>query len=1165
MRDSPVWAERYEQQGLIGEGGIGRVYAGLDRQTGGRVAIKLLRPEILASDPEMVERFRREGDLLQRLNHPNIIRVIETLEGDQPAIIMAYVDGGSLADRLDRHGPLPLDEALAVALEVADALARAHHLGVIHRDVKPANILLDAAAPVLTDFGLAHVNTWPSLTGRGEVLGTMPYLSPEGCNRQRLDARADTWALGVVIYEMISGKKPFTGDNPGALIRAILSETPPALSTRAPEVPAALDALVAGMLTKVPGMRVGSMRQVAAELEAIAHNQGPDAPGIESSIPGWTSVSGVTSGLLHSKLAIPEPRPASIQRARLLARLEDGIRTGHALTLVSGPAGFGKTTLISEWARGHAGRAAWLSLDEADNDPTRFLHYLVTACRTVNTAAGGSINHLIGVPGVPGDALLPGLLNTLPDGAGPLLIVLDDYHLITAPAIHGMLNFILEHRPPDVYLVIASREDPPLPLARLRARGQITEVRERDLRFTPDEASAFLTGTMGIVLEDDSITALAGRTEGWPAGLQLAALALKERGSDPGLFISAFAGSDRYVMDYLLTEVLHKLPAATRDFMGQTAILARLCGPLCDAVTGRTDSQGLLEEIDRANLFLTPLDHERRWYRYHALFAEVLRVALPVADTLPLHQRAAKWHHAEGDTDEAFYHATQAATLGDPSTLITLLEEDADALLAGGELPTLARWLDAVPPDALDASPELMLINGWMLAFSGIMMPAEEIASAIDEETLNPEQLGRLLLLRAYIGMFLYNDAGHMVPHVEAALDQPLPPHWRVIALWALAEAQERTRPIEEAITSLHTARRQGRGLRLPLSSVVLDNGLITALHSAGRLSEADRTIEEALRTYRNPDGGYTPVAGLLLTRRALILRDRGQLDAARALHEQSMALAKALNIPSSNAFLYGSAAVTYARRGDEDARTMMEHAQRAGSPAEASWLAACEAQVASYVGDLPAAQRWAKSAGLGTGPADMYLDIEGHVLAARLALADPACAQPGADLDTLLAFCMERGLERWRLPLLLVKAAALADSAPVEAQALTREAVLLAAPEGVTAPFMEAEPIIRKLLPSAWEAAPAFVETLLADLGVEGDAWQQAVQPLADPLTERELEVLQLISEGLSNANIADTLVITVGTVKRHINNIYSKLDVGSRTQALARARELGLDRLLG
>ena len=413
------------------------------------------------------------------------------------------------------------------------------------------------------------------------------------------------------------------------------------------------------------------------------------------------------------------PRAGFVPRPQLLARLAEGV--GRGLTVVCTPAGFGKTTLLGDWARRSRGRAAWLSLDAGDNDPARFWRYVAAALARARPGVDAPVVALLRGPQQPPlEAVATAVINELSSlpGERGVVLILDDYHLVEAPPVHESVAFLLDRLPLGLRLVLSSRADPPLPLARLRARGQLAELRAADLRFTVAETAAFLREVSGLDLPAASVAALQDRTEGWAAGVQLAALSLRAQ-ADPAGFIATFAGSHRYVLDYLTGEVLAGQPEQVLRFLLETSVLDRLCGPLCDAVTDRTGSQEMLEELDRANLFVVPLDEVRHWWRYHHLFADLLRARLererPAA--LPgLHHAAAAWHEKHGFADEAVRHAIAA---GETAWAARLVERHVEALLRRGEGATLDRWLSALPAESIRARPRLCLAQAAPWCFPG--------------------------------------------------------------------------------------------------------------------------------------------------------------------------------------------------------------------------------------------------------------------------------------------------------------------------------------------------------------------------------------------------------------------------------------------------------------
>jgi LuxR family maltose regulon positive regulatory protein len=550
----------------------------------------------------------------------------------------------------------------------------------------------------------------------------------------------------------------------------------------------------------------------------------------------------MSTPLLTTTLYIPPARPNLVPRPRLLRRLDEGLRLGHRLTLVSAPAGFGKTTLVTEWVCSLSREVAWLSVDEEDNDPKRLFTYLIAALRQIGGEIGHAARSLLNAPQQPpAESIVTLLLNDLLAGSEEFILVLDDYHFIKARQVHDALAFLLDHQPPAMHLVLVTRHDPPLPLALLRARGQISEIRERDLRFTPEEASAFLRQTMGLSLTSEAVKALEARTEGWITGLQLAALALQE---DPGSadaesFVAGFTGDDRYVMDYLIAEVLQRQPPAMREFLRQTAILDRLSASLCNAVVkikdwnleggkqpiaglrslvSRPQSQAFLEYLDQANLFIVPLDNRRQWYRYHRLFAEFLRTTLDPEVEKSLHRRAARWYEDEGLLSRAIQHALAYASISedwnDAERLIRLAAEET---VQKGGLLTLGNWLDALPEASVRAGGALAIYRAWVMALNGELSRAAEYTQAaekcLDRSKASAAERGKLLTLRSFIAVFGPQDYEAALDLAAGALqlleeDQV---YWRVMALWAMAESQERTRNVTEAIATLREARRTGR------------------------------------------------------------------------------------------------------------------------------------------------------------------------------------------------------------------------------------------------------------------------------------------------------------------------------------------------------------------
>lgn len=878
----------------------------------------------------------------------------------------------------------------------------------------------------------------------------------------------------------------------------------------------------------------------------------------------------MASPLLATKLHIPRPRPDLVARPALTERLDEGLRLGRRLTLVSAPAGFGKTTLIGAWVAGSEQAAAWVSLDEGDNDPVQFLNYLIAALRTVGESIGHTTQALLQSPQIPPlPGLITPLINDIAALDAPLTLVLDDYHHITAGPVHQALRFLLENQPPWLHLAICTREDPPLPLAQLRARGQLTEVRERDLRFTPEEAAAFLNVTMGLPLDARSVAALEARTEGWIAGLQLAALALQEASEDAGAFIAAFTGDNRYIMDYLIEEVLQRQPETVREFLRQTAILDRLTAPLCDALTGREDSRAILDQLDAANLFLIPLDHRREWYRYHQLFADVLRVTLGPAERRPLHQRAARWFEAQGLAVPAIHHALAS---GDQDAAERLIALAAEATFHEGGVMTVRAWLDALPSERVRVNGSLAALQGWVLALSGQMAEAWAYADAAEaglrEDGAPADELGKLLALRGFVALLGQRDTDTAMACAAEALaglgeDQL---QWRTIALWVQAEALEQTGRIAQAVDTFFEARRVGLALGRQVFVSTVEMSLALALNYRGQRREAVAFCEEAIERYLEDETGrMAPAAAPIFGRLATLCYEANDLDQASLYAGRSIALSEQMGWQPYPAVARGLAAPIQHALGDTGAALeALRKAYRVMSQTslgDADWYLALEAGIRLQQGDLAHVVQWAEAAGLSPDGEPEYLRLEHGLVYARLLLAQNRPEEAGRWLARLEAYTAERGLNRALLSVHILQA--LANDRLGDAQTARErlaQALVIAAPEDYHRAFLDEDPRVIALLPDLRQRAPAFVAQLLEYAGVPDPRRAAAAQPLVEPLSERELEVLDLIAAGLSNNEIAGRLTIAIGTVKRHINNLYGKLEVRSRTEAVAKARALRL-----
>jgi ATP/maltotriose-dependent transcriptional regulator MalT len=910
--------------------------------------------------------------------------------------------------------------------------------------------------------------------------------------------------------------------------------------------------------------------------------------------------------LLLTKLAVPSARPFLVPRPLLSTRLEEGL--GRRFILVSAPAGFGKSTLLSAWASelSSSGRPiAWFSLDSGDNDPARFWRYFVTAIDQLQPGSGQTALALLGSPQAPPlEAILTTLLNELADLDTDAALVIDDYHLIESESIHEALTFLIEHLPLRMHLVIATRADPSLPLSRLRARGEITELRAADLRFSPEEAATFLNRVMGLKLSPQDIAELEGRTEGWIAGLQMAALAMTGRDDVPG-FIAAFAGSNRYVLDYLAEEVLGRQPEELQTFLLQTSILDRMCAPLCNAVTERTDGQTTLERLEQANLFVIPLDDERQWYRYHHLFSDVLRQRLHQehSDLLPArHQRASAWFEKEGLVPEAIHHALAAQ---DWERAIRLIESSGIAVVLGKQVRTMLGWIDGLPEELVRERPVLCTIHALALVF---LNRPDEAESRLQEAELylrsNPTTdearaiLGQVAQLRAIIARF----SGDLVRCVELARRalELLPETERLFRSGAMANvalayqvsgdvAPANERPLEEAIASFRAS-----GALIPLLNVI--NFLARLRTLQGRLRAAAATYEEAaevvlgrerVRDLVNSAAYYVGLGD--------IHREWNDLDSAESHLRCGTDLVAGAFMVDADVVTHGYISLAHvqeARGLHTDALATLEELAdlaRKGNffPLLVARVEAAQARLALRRNNLPAAVRWAEASGLRADEEPDYPREEQYLTLVRVFIVrgrlDPKCSYLGDALgllDRLFEAAEGGGRMGSVIEILTLRALALqARRESSEALVALEKALTLAEPEGYVRLFVD-------------EGAP--METLLSELPKRRrmgsrDARQHAMlgyarrlltafqsphkstepsvgrasqsdQPVLNLLTAREREVLERIAEGLSNREIAAQLFIATSTVKGYVHSLFRKLEVDSRTQAISRARELRL-----
>jgi LuxR family transcriptional regulator, maltose regulon positive regulatory protein len=899
--------------------------------------------------------------------------------------------------------------------------------------------------------------------------------------------------------------------------------------------------------------------------------------------------------LLLAKLIIPRTSPDQVGRPDLVKRLDQGMAA--SLILVCAPPGFGKTTLLADWACGQDQPVAWLSLDREDNDPARFWRYVVAALDRVCEGLGQRFGPLLAGPAVlSSEGVATALINELEALSGEVVLVLDDYHVIESASIHNGLAFLLGHLPGQLHLVISSRSDPPLPVARLRAGGQLAELRARDLRFTPEESAAFLEKVWGLDLSAEAFAALEAKTEGWAAGLQLAALSLRGR-PDPEAFLEAFTGSHRYVLDYLSEEVLERQPDRVRAFLLETSILDRLSGPACDAVTRAADSQRMLEELERANLFLVPLDEERRWYRYHHLFADLLRARLAQTQpdrALELHTRAAAWCAEHGLIDEAIRHATAA---GDADWAMRLVEEHLDETLRHGEDVTLTRWLAALPEDAVRSAPAVCLAHGLMQLHLGQLDTVERLLRhaerGFDARRASarhgvPTTGGLVAELPAAIAFLcaelagVRGDSAGTAAYARSALshlrpDEHGPGFW---GRWLLAYADwiaGRLEAAERAFAALVAEGRAAPDL-YPLMST--GSTLAQVQRARGRLSAALRTSREGLRYAM--DGGRLSAyfAGELYVGIAQVLYERNELDEALEHVTKGIELCRhVMMLRERDRGLVTHAWIRQAMGEADAALDAMTEACRMYPAAGAASLfhpaPAERARLLVAQGGVDEAARWTDERGLTAEDEVSWARERDLLVLARVLLARSEPLLALGFLGRLDALAASQGRVRSLIEIRGLQSLALqASGEHGGALAVLAEALALAAPEGYVRVFVDEGPpmaaLLRGLLAAGRQGrAPArsgagvHLHRVVQAFGsVRRDAKtiSPAVTGLLEPLTDRELEVLRLLAKGKRNQDIAVELVVTLETVKKHVSHIFAKLGAANRTEAVVYARRLGL-----
>lgn len=899
--------------------------------------------------------------------------------------------------------------------------------------------------------------------------------------------------------------------------------------------------------------------------------------------------------ILATKLYIPPLPPKVVARPRLIKQLTEGLSIGHRLTLISAPAGFGKSTLVSEWIASCERPAAWLSLDENDNDPARFLVYFIGALQTISPNLGTEIPSILQSPQPPSvESILTALLNEIVKIQDEFILVLDDYHLVDTKSVDEALTFLIDHLPPQMHLVITTREDPSLPVPRLRARNQLTELRAADLRFTPSETAEFLNQVMYLSLSEEDVATLESRTEGWIAGLQLAALSMKGQEDVHG-FIQAFAGDHRYIVDYLIEEVLQRQPEPIRNFLLQTSILERLNGSLCDAVTVQSGSKSKLEQLQRGNLFLIPLDDKRDWYRYHHLFADVLRMHLITEhpdQVSVLHRRASEWYEQNGSANDAIRHALAAK---DFERAADLMGRAIPVMRSSRQESTLLGWLQTLPETLIRHRPVLCAAHAWTLLAGGKLENVEArlrdaeqwldtTANRSEMVVVNNEEFAQLpgviSVYRAVLSqargdvlgtvkfarqaLDLFSEGNHLGRGAAATL--------LGLASWASGDLDAAQSSYEDGITSLQRA---GHISDVIGSAISLADILI----AQGCLREAMSIYEQGLQFATAQGGLILRGAADMYVGMSELYRERNDLDIAEQYLLKSSELGEFAGLPQNPYRWRVAMARIREVQGDVDAALDLFHEAERRYVSDFSPnvhpIVALRTRVLIRQGRLSEALGWVREQKLSSEEPLGYLRELEHITLARLLLArykadhaDHFLLEAMRLLERLLKAAEDGGRQGSVIEILILQALAhqIQENIPAALVSLER-ALTLAEPEGYVRIFLDEGPGMATLLREAVmrQIMPNYSGRLLESLKQEppkgrDDTPHPVLQPLVESLSQRELEILRLFKTELSGPEIAQELVIALSTVRTHTKSIYSKLNVNSRRAAVKRAIELGL-----
>ncbi len=904
----------------------------------------------------------------------------------------------------------------------------------------------------------------------------------------------------------------------------------------------------------------------------------------------------MTDTLLQTKLYRPPTRPQLVPRPRLIKKLNAGLN--GKLTLVAAPAGFGKTTLIAHWLhqfQDQRTQTVWLSLDADDNAPQQFFSYLAAAIRPLPASQATLSQHLQAPQPLPAKTLAKAFVNDVVPVSTPFLLILDDFHFIQSAEINAAVTFLLDHMPPQMHLVITSRADPLLPLSRLRARQQLNEIRAADLRLTEAETAVFLNDLMQLNLSPVDIAALEARTEGWVAGLQLAALSLEKLAdSAKHTFVTDLSGDDRYILDYLLDEVLRQQPPHIRDFLLTTSVLDRLYAPLCDFLIAfsalsnpqlkNLQSQQLLEQLDRANLFLVPLDNTRHWYRYHHLFGDLLTNQLQASNraVIPqLHKQASRWFEANSMLAEAFGHAWKSS---DFVYVVAFLKRHARELLVRAELVTLVSWLGKLPPEHLAAEPQLCIYYAWAATSLLQLETAVAALNLVDTFTktapLSAPELadwqGQTAVLRGLLATKSL-DISQAISLSQQGLTLLLPDNHllRGLAVSTLATTQWFIGSTAAAAETLAAAIEPNQMAGNISETINLYGMLAQSTFEMGQLQRTETICQAALQlilhdSRQQVQGRPLAAAGLIYVQLGQLYYEWNRLDAAAAYVQQGIELSQHESIGNLMMLRVLLATLHSSQGNEESALAELAKVQALTARMTLVQIMAQAADIEAFIhlqrGELTAVRQWIEAAQIRAEDSPSHFHEPRYLIFAHFLILEGRWAEA----EKLLAVLRQQMLAGGRSGRLihatvLTALAYQQQGQQAQATAVFQQALTLAEPAGFIRTFLNAgQPIAAVLatLKPANAKQQTYIQTLLD--AFQGDSKNSATRTphsaLLEPLSERELEVLLLVANGRSNRQIADELYLAIGTVKKHISNIFGKLQVSSRTQAVARARELNL-----